>query len=300
MKKAFTLIELLVVIAIIAILAAILFPVFAQAKAAAKRTAQLSNTKQTVLSTIMYQSDNDDVLPLMSVFGPSGVNNGAYVYINGYGCYPWPQLIQPYSKNVDILLDPSAPLPVAAPGFNPQVTKTFCPHLGLNPYLEQSMASDPKSPRNGTAISRPADIVLFASKYSSSETKSNSFAGGWWFGPGTWLISMEIDPPECAAPGNVMICAAGWNNNSFYGGTGGIMELNNVGAAGAWTGGASLRGRLQQTVGLADGHAKSMAPGALAAGTTYKSGKDAAGIPTQSEGSITMVDQTIEHYYGNQ
>jgi len=299
MKKAFTLIELLVVIAIIAILAAILFPVFAQAKAAAKRTAMLSNTKQTVLSSIMYESDNDDVLPLMSVFGPSGVNNGAYVYINGYGCYPWTQLIQPYSKNVDILLDPSAPLPVATPaGFNPQVNKTFCPNLGLNTYLEQSASGDPKSPRNGTAISRPADIVLFAGKYSSSETKSNSFAGGWWFGPGTWLISLEIDQPDCGT--NSLICADGWNNNGFYGGTGGIKELNNVEAAGAWTGGASLRGRLQQTVGLADGHAKSMAPGALAAGTTYKQGKDAAGIPTQASSAITMTDQTVEHYYGNQ
>ena len=64
MKKAFTLIELLVVIAIIAILAAILFPVFAQAKEAAKRTACLSNAKQIALSQKMYSGDNDDVLPI--------------------------------------------------------------------------------------------------------------------------------------------------------------------------------------------------------------------------------------------
>lgn len=61
MKRGFTLIELLVVIAIIAILAAILFPVFAQAKAAAKRTADLSNTKQILTGLIMYQGDSDDV-----------------------------------------------------------------------------------------------------------------------------------------------------------------------------------------------------------------------------------------------
>jgi prepilin-type N-terminal cleavage/methylation domain-containing protein/prepilin-type processing-associated H-X9-DG protein len=59
-RKAFTLIELLVVIAIIAILAAILFPVFAQAKAAAKKTATLSNVKQSSLGQIMYAGDNDD------------------------------------------------------------------------------------------------------------------------------------------------------------------------------------------------------------------------------------------------
>ena len=65
-RKAFTLIELLVVIAIIAILAAILFPVFAQAKAAAKRTADLSNVKEIALGMIMYAGDSDDcVAPIM-------------------------------------------------------------------------------------------------------------------------------------------------------------------------------------------------------------------------------------------
>jgi len=65
MKKAFTLIELLVVIAIIAILAAILFPVFAQAKSAAKRTAELSNVKNINLGIIMYSTDYDDTLVLV-------------------------------------------------------------------------------------------------------------------------------------------------------------------------------------------------------------------------------------------
>ena len=59
-SRAFTLIELLVVIAIIAILAAILFPVFAQAKEAAKKTVDLSNQKQIVTALLMYAGDNDD------------------------------------------------------------------------------------------------------------------------------------------------------------------------------------------------------------------------------------------------
>ena len=63
-RRAFTLIELLVVIAIIAILAAILFPVFAQAKRAAKDTTALSNMKQINLGAQLYSSDNDDnVIP---------------------------------------------------------------------------------------------------------------------------------------------------------------------------------------------------------------------------------------------
>lgn len=63
-KHAFTLIELLVVIAIIAILAAILFPVFAQAKAAAKKAACLSNTKQLNLAAMQYMADYDDSYPI--------------------------------------------------------------------------------------------------------------------------------------------------------------------------------------------------------------------------------------------
>ncbi|MGV3614573.1 MAG: prepilin-type N-terminal cleavage/methylation domain-containing protein [Fimbriimonas sp.] len=60
-RRAFTLIELLVVIAIIAILAAILFPVFAQAKAAAKGTACLSNVKNVVTASMLYSGDYDDL-----------------------------------------------------------------------------------------------------------------------------------------------------------------------------------------------------------------------------------------------
>jgi prepilin-type N-terminal cleavage/methylation domain-containing protein len=63
-RKAFTLIELLVVIAIIAILAAILFPVFAQAKESAKITVVISNTKQLGTAMVMYATDNDDIFPL--------------------------------------------------------------------------------------------------------------------------------------------------------------------------------------------------------------------------------------------
>jgi len=67
-NRAFTLIELLVVIAIIAILAAILFPVFAQAKAAAKTSVAISNLKQAGLSIMMYANDADDDIPI-TTFG---------------------------------------------------------------------------------------------------------------------------------------------------------------------------------------------------------------------------------------
>jgi prepilin-type N-terminal cleavage/methylation domain-containing protein/prepilin-type processing-associated H-X9-DG protein len=69
-SRGFTLIELLVVIAIIAILAAILFPVFAQAKAAAKKTVCLSNTKQIGLGTLLYANDYDDTETIIEWEGP--------------------------------------------------------------------------------------------------------------------------------------------------------------------------------------------------------------------------------------
>lgn len=62
-EKGFTLIELLVVIAIIAILAAILFPVFARAREKARQTSCLSNLKQLALGVLMYTQDYDEILP---------------------------------------------------------------------------------------------------------------------------------------------------------------------------------------------------------------------------------------------
>jgi prepilin-type N-terminal cleavage/methylation domain-containing protein len=77
MKRAFTLIELLVVIAIIAILAAILFPVFAQAKEAAKKTTALSNVKQMGTGFAIYLGDSDDTFPLGYRFTPTATGGSS-------------------------------------------------------------------------------------------------------------------------------------------------------------------------------------------------------------------------------
>lgn len=101
MKKAFTLIELLVVIAIIAILAAILFPVFAQAKEAAKKTACLSNNKEIGIAMIMYLGDNDDIYPGNDQWEPSPLNSNPSDYR-----MPYDLLISPYIKSTAIFACP--------------------------------------------------------------------------------------------------------------------------------------------------------------------------------------------------
>jgi prepilin-type N-terminal cleavage/methylation domain-containing protein/prepilin-type processing-associated H-X9-DG protein len=102
-KRGFTLIELLVVIAIIAILAAILFPVFAQAREKARQASCLSNIKQQGLAVHMYAQDYDETLPPWWVAHPNtdqpaGWNDIHYWYVN----------LLPYTKNRDIFRCPSA------------------------------------------------------------------------------------------------------------------------------------------------------------------------------------------------
>src|SRR3569833_2740261 len=91
-KAAFTLIELLVVIAIISIIAAILFPVFAQAREKARQTMCTSNEKQLSLGVLMYTQDNDEFLP------PIATPNNSEL---------WPDLVKPYIKNDQVRVCPS-------------------------------------------------------------------------------------------------------------------------------------------------------------------------------------------------
>src|ERR1700731_2902809 len=110
-RSAFTLIELLVVIAIIAILAAILFPVFAQAREKARQTSCLSNLKQIGVAVMMYTQDYDEILPQTGWDGvctqPGVPTNNSDTYWSG--TYAFPLACGPYIKNWQIFACPSDP-----------------------------------------------------------------------------------------------------------------------------------------------------------------------------------------------
>jgi prepilin-type N-terminal cleavage/methylation domain-containing protein/prepilin-type processing-associated H-X9-DG protein len=118
-RRGFTLIELLVVIAIIAILAAILFPVFAKAREKARQTSCLSNLKEIALASLMYAQDYDERLPL------------AAMYFNAPDFMVWMYVIQPYVKNIQIFTCPSD----AAHGWPGWYNATQNQGYGYNIYL---------------------------------------------------------------------------------------------------------------------------------------------------------------------
>ncbi len=113
-NKAFTLIELLVVIAIIAILAAILFPVFAQAREKARAISCVSNEKQIALGILMYVQDYDETFPLYFYYiVPDGSTvaptDPPFNPTLGETIVGWNEAIYPYVKNVAIFRCPDAP-----------------------------------------------------------------------------------------------------------------------------------------------------------------------------------------------
>lgn len=174
-RKAFTLIELLVVIAIIAILAAILFPVFALAKAAAKKTACLSNVKQQATSSLIYINDYDDNFP-QSVYGTNTPNGYVLppLHPNLFTIY---DAVLPYSKNTDIFLCPESPKAIpwatilTASGMTSATNlqaASYAPNFAV--FTDPAIANIPVGlggpglsvgSMNSTAIPSPAGTTLF-------------------------------------------------------------------------------------------------------------------------------------------
>jgi prepilin-type N-terminal cleavage/methylation domain-containing protein len=188
-NRAFTLIELLVVIAIIAILAAILFPVFAQAKAAAKKTSCLSNQKQLSLGAIMYAGDYDDFFPFQAN-GDPGITYYGEPYVNGAmdpkAATNWDRGIYPYVKSYGVYLCPNA---VDSDGAGKSSDGWGCYEERLQGQPTQFCASIAMNGitagKSSASMPAPANTILMnetASKQKSSQAQPQlqSYGSGGW------------------------------------------------------------------------------------------------------------------------
>lgn len=194
-RNAFTLIELLVVIAIIAILAAILFPVFAQAKAAAKHAVTLSNHKQIGLTFAMYTNDVDDTLPRRSTLNWNGWATGECNAT--FGCESWDKLIIPYMKNYDIFtsgIDKAASVPLWNGTTKGQlkrsydVTKYMFPTVGGMSWAPNH--SFFKSPVVLSSVPEGANTIMMVERRNSSSQDTkwweySTYWENWAWGTGT-------------------------------------------------------------------------------------------------------------------
>jgi len=166
-KRGFTLIELLVVIAIIAILAAILFPAFAKAREAARRSSCSSNMKQIGLAVMQYAQEYDESYSYIYLSNPAGVRP--------LGAIGWEHLMQPYLKSIDLFKCPSNPR-------NSEVFWHAIPSLNL-PDVPLSYSPNPKL--FGKAM---ATVNALASRIMVSE--ASGYGMGWqdWGGanPQNW------------------------------------------------------------------------------------------------------------------
>lgn len=184
-RKAFTLIELLVVIAIIAILAAILFPVFAQAKLAAKKSADLSNTKQQGTAMQIYLADNDDVLPSAYYYPNDSSSAGGYVH--------WSGVLMPYIKNLEIFVSPGDPLGGMAPTNFSTATNNRGKGVPSGQTPQTNADIDNQAPR----ISYVANAALLPRKRRSSDPANVVSATQIENVSGTILIGALTSVPAC-------------------------------------------------------------------------------------------------------
>jgi prepilin-type N-terminal cleavage/methylation domain-containing protein/prepilin-type processing-associated H-X9-DG protein len=221
--RGFTLIELLVVIAIIAILAAILFPVFARAKAKAEATSCLSNVKQMALSELMYAQDYDNCTQIYCD-EPQGYSTS----------------LAPYIKNTGIFYCPTEALLSGTGGGTPPAIIYYYGYVAVNFWWWENPANWPSSPgtdvwvgQNLTILPYPAHLIPFADGFSNGRYS-------------TYSIGTQVyDTYDCAVTSNTFY----FNNEPPYIG-GAAWGTNDDGIWGRHNGGANCA--------FLDGHVKFM------------------------------------------
>ncbi|MEO7719040.1 MAG: H-X9-DG-CTERM domain-containing protein [Capsulimonas sp.] len=285
----FTLIELLVVIAIIAILASILFPVFAKAREKARQTSCASNEKQIALANLQYIGDNDDREPMVDYFVyPGGVKQ----------LVTWTIALQPYTKSWLVFRCPSDSSSLATkftrfqgdtisfsdPGYLQAVNSSYAinaDYMNPEPGCDQSTKTafnDPASeageghqgiPVPQSQMESPSETVFAVDAKPLFYDADTAWMYRYWTGaPATWLA-----PVACTS----------WSWGSHQGwdqaATAGSGSPGSYGVAGEEPGNTntdrvSVRHTGGTNVMFCDGHVKWMTPGNLAAGTNWNTGAD--------------------------
>lgn len=238
-KNGFTLIELLVVIAIISILAAILFPVFSQARAKARQASCTSNLKQMALAGIMYASDNDGFIMRSRNTAPSELTEnflGEPIPTRPFAeGYYWQTFWMPYVKNTQIFFCPEGLADFrTAPRYNNTVSgqpiREVWGHYGIN---YERLTGNPRQPwynRTLDSVPNPAATFLVMD---------------------SWSVTPSIDASD---------------NPSTFLGCGAVGGSSDKGIGMNLPKGDSRRGDRHQgriNVAYADGHVKSIAPSTL-------------------------------------
>jgi prepilin-type N-terminal cleavage/methylation domain-containing protein/prepilin-type processing-associated H-X9-DG protein len=200
-RFGFTLIELLVVIAIIAILAAILFPVFAQARAKARAAVCLSNNKQIGLAAMQYMQDYDEVVvPLrvdlpVSAVGTHTDPNNQWGYTGPRNWrHHWPYLIQPYMKNFGAVGCAEVG-PVDGPDWsiNPEEKfkgNSICINDMMSTWGANADNPNGDEPVKYSAINKPAEMVHFA------DTAAIHIGGDAWTGSAAGRAAFLNNPDD--------------------------------------------------------------------------------------------------------
>ena len=245
-RRAFTLIELLVVIAIIAILAAILFPVFAQAKVAAKKTQAISNMKQMALASQMYAIDYDDVFHHIRNRSATGdPDNWAFGSEDA---------LYPYMKNYDIITDPLDPFSRDDCGTPTGETLSFSwthyrsdniRNFGVHGYNHSTWT--PAQSRPSLSTTAVGDVAGTINMYPLWTTASyrNGYAYYRWYTDDLLVGSPIPTYPDAlsftwcsASPGAGRMAMGAANGNTNYGFTDGhvkSMSRQQTGAPYPWT-----------------------------------------------------------------
>lgn len=275
-QKAFTLIELLVVIAIIAILAAILFPVFAQAKASARKAKCMSNFRQCGMAVMQYCADRDDRMP--------HANQGSHPSGWGFGRPDmiWCELVMPYMNNWEILRCPDDPEAtdqgLSKDPFGRPMTDRSNPNFyyywaeradfGINydfltPWIyrwktDRYVGSEPITM---SLIERPADTILAADSIWDRNSQT-----GRPFGAGNWVVEA---PCVRDSDGNLMVPTSDPQQWASYGGwrpnPTGMPPYSWLEFGGCWP-----RHGKNLMVNFCDGHAKNLPLGRIVAGCDVK------------------------------